>query len=694
MANLSFTQLTTDYSRPMAGAEKWHYDWIVPIPNVQIQDQYFRFAWAGLNPGDGIYNWSFFDQQIKSAIDNGYKFSFGIMSQYDVSGSAPGVVNYSDGGNSAYPEWLHNKFKTESVKDFKYASSWVPNWNSPSYLAALEKFYVALNDHLYSTVYKNVKFSDVINSIDIRGYGNFGEWHGYPWKDAEPSVNAVKEATLLEIIDIHKRAFSDFRLSAMIAGFDTGYWSQMPSGVTYKLLTDSNNAGQFGWRKDSWCDDSFWYPAILENNPNSYNGKAFKTLIMDKWKYAPITGEPCCQSCGTIMPNQINRYHVTSFGNSNYAGYTVSEVVKASKAAGARITLTGGSINTTNNQLTISLNWSNTGISPVYSDYDVIFELRKGTVVSYSLKSSFNPKLFLPGSKTVTDVFNNIQAGDYNIYLIIKDAYRTLPLSIVGRQTDGSYSLGSIKVAGTIPIPNQPPTVNAGSNQTITLPVDSIVLNGSATDSDGTIAQILWSKASGPSGGNITSPNTLITTITNLQEGVYIFNLKVTDNDGASVEKSVSITVNPAPNQSPNVDAGDDVEITLPDSSVVLTGSAYDPDGNISSYLWQKQSGGFAVITDPSSLITNITGLVEGEYVFRLLVTDNKGATSFDDVTITVKPKVIIPADKKYKIQDENGNLIHEFDANKFTITGKKENYEEILTVETNDSDFIIKINK
>ncbi|HEY0732081.1 MAG TPA: carbohydrate-binding protein, partial [Chitinophagaceae bacterium] len=89
-------------------------------------------------------------------------------------------------------------------------------------------------------------------------------------------------------------------------------------------------------------------------------------------------------------------------------------------------------------------------------------------------------------------------------------------------------------------------------------------------------------------------------------------------------------------NQPPTVNAGPDKSITLPTSSVSLSGSASDADGSIASYQWTKVSGGAATITSPSSASTTITGLVQGSYVFRLTVTDNGGATASDEVSVTV----------------------------------------------------------
>jgi hypothetical protein len=95
-------------------------------------------------------------------------------------------------------------------------------------------------------------------------------------------------------------------------------------------------------------------------------------------------------------------------------------------------------------------------------------------------------------------------------------------------------------------------------------------------------------------------------------------------------------TVTPPENQAPSVNAGPDKSITLPVNSVTLTGTASDPDGSIVSYEWTKVSGGGATIASPGSPTTNITNLTVGTYVFSLKVTDDDGATSSDNVTVTV----------------------------------------------------------
>ncbi|MEO5990188.1 MAG: right-handed parallel beta-helix repeat-containing protein, partial [Ferruginibacter sp.] len=79
---------------------------------------------------------------------------------------------------------------------------------------------------------------------------------------------------------------------------------------------------------------------------------------------------------------------------------------------------------------------------------------------------------------------------------------------------------------------NLDPIANAGSTQTITLPVNYVSLSGSGTDVDGTIIAYLWTKISGPSAGIISNMNGASTSITGMIQGTYQFELKLTDNSG------------------------------------------------------------------------------------------------------------------------------------------------------------------
>ncbi|PYS39182.1 MAG: hypothetical protein DMF71_15620, partial [Acidobacteria bacterium] len=85
-------------------------------------------------------------------------------------------------------------------------------------------------------------------------------------------------------------------------------------------------------------------------------------------------------------------------------------------------------------------------------------------------------------------------------------------ITAVATDNTGNQSSTQITVTRQLP-PNQPPTVSAGQNQTITLPATAS-LNGSASDDDlpvGTLTTI-WSQVSGPGTVSFGDPNVTVTT--------------------------------------------------------------------------------------------------------------------------------------------------------------------------------------
>lgn len=102
----------------------------------------------------------------------------------------------------------------------------------------------------------------------------------------------------------------------------------------------------------------------------------------------------------------------------------------------------------------------------------------------------------------------------------------------------------------------------------------------------------------------------------------------------------------PPVNQKPVVSAGPDRRLKLPANTTTLVGSASDPDGTIPAggILWEYVSGpaGWTLVT-PKSLTTTARFTQSGVYTFRLTATDNLGATSTDEVVVTVEAEVTQP---------------------------------------------------
>jgi hypothetical protein len=93
-------------------------------------------------------------------------------------------------------------------------------------------------------------------------------------------------------------------------------------------------------------------------------------------------------------------------------------------------------------------------------------------------------------------------------------------------------------------------------------------------------------------------------------------------------------------NTAPTLIADEDTVITLPENSIYLTCTANDMDGNKLTYKWSKQTGPTSgIIVSPTGALTEITGLTEGSYTFRVTVSDGIETVS-DMVKVTVQATV------------------------------------------------------
>jgi gliding motility-associated-like protein len=276
-----------------------------------------------------------------------------------------------------------------------------------------------------------------------------------------------------------------------------------------------------------------------------------------------------------------------------------------------------------------------------------------GTIQSYKWEKLSGPAASLLNETTPTLSLTDLIEGTYVFRLTVGD----------NNSSSGSDDVViTVNAAGV----NQLPVANAGPDQAVNLPTSSATIEGTGSDPDGTIVSYLWSKLSGPTGVLLNTTNATLT-VASLIEGTYTFRLTVTDNDGATSTDDVLLQVLSASiNQSPVVSAGTPVSLVLPENSTKLTGTAFDPDGTIASYVWTKVSGGNATMEDATTPALSLTNLQEGNYVFRLTATDDKGAIGSAVVDVEVKAAGTNVA----PIADAGADVSIKLPINTVTLTG------------------------
>jgi PKD repeat protein len=209
---------------------------------------------------------------------------------------------------------------------------------------------------------------------------------------------------------------------------------------------------------------------------------------------------------------------------------------------------------------------------------------------------------------------------------------------------------------------NQAPTAAfSGSADKLKVSVDA----GTSADADGSIADYAWDWGDGSAAGSGETA-----THTYSEAGTYTVKLTVTDNDGAtdSASRDMTVTANEAPTAKfASVSNGLALSVDASES--------VDPDGSISSYVWEWGDG----TPDGSGQISSHAYSATGDYSVKLTVTDNDGASNSISrtVSVTKPPAGALAVDKfgrsvssGWGTADSGGPWALSGSASAFTVSG------------------------
>jgi dienelactone hydrolase len=159
-----------------------------------------------------------------------------------------------------------------------------------------------------------------------------------------------------------------------------------------------------------------------------------------------------------------------------------------------------------------------------------------GKIVSYHWTKTAGGTVQISGANSAQLNVSDLEEGAYAFRLTVKD-------------NEGASAFDEVKISVRSP-ENKPPVVFAGSDRTVTIPVQSVSLNGRAEDPDGEVVSYEWTKVSGGP-AQLNGVNSPQLTVSDLDEGVYVFRLAVVDDYGAREFDEVTITVRGAGEEDP-----------------------------------------------------------------------------------------------------------------------------------------------
>ena len=250
-----------------------------------------------------------------------------------------------------------------------------------------------------------------------------------------------------------------------------------------------------------------------------------------------------------------------------------------------------------------------------------------GEPLSYSWRQSgSNPTVPLTGANTATPTFTAPE--------LTADATLTFELTVTA---GGASAMDAVAVV--IQADNDPPTADAGSDQTVTEGT-AVTLTGSGSDPEDDPLSYSWRQSGSNPTVPLTGANTATPTFTapELTAGTTLtFELTVTAG-GASATDAVAVVIQ-ADNDPPTANAGADQTVTE-GTAVTLAGSGSDPEDDPLSYSWRQSGSNPTVpLTGANTATPTFTApeLTEDTtLMFELTVTAG-GASATDAVAVVIQ---------------------------------------------------------
>jgi hypothetical protein len=235
-----------------------------------------------------------------------------------------------------------------------------------------------------------------------------------------------------------------------------------------------------------------------------------------------------------------------------------------------------------------------------------------GTITTYSwVQVSGNGGVTIQGSSQVQPAIYGLTPGTYVFQLTVTDNYGATGTATVTITVDAANA--------------QAPVANAGADTTIALPANSVVLNGSgSTDPTGEALTYQWTEVSGPGTATLGSSENETTTASQLQSGLYVFQLKVTNTSGLSNTATVQVRVI---DNERSADTGNAQFVVYPNPVPgTLTVKFTDPGTSGQILIKIIDMKGTQVMTEEGEvsggqLINfNVSGLAKGVYALQVIV--------------------------------------------------------------------------
>jgi hypothetical protein len=438
-----------------------------------------RISWADYETKPGEYHFEKLDRYFASCLRYKQKLNIGCF----MTSSNEGLV--IDGASCHYPAYVHEALQKSKQPDVKFTSwlgkvaRWEPCFENAYFFERYNALLQAFATYLKQPVTvggKTILRQKLLRYIEMRHFGWWGEG-AYP-KPLVPSNSAC----LIRFADAFLHHFPEIRILVPTNGMSyhpTVY--DTLKEYHFHLLGLKNAAGPVGIFRDNWgWDERGFQKLYYAENKYEQGGVRLYELLRDRWKIAPVVGEPAqipprdgfrpysdlLEQVRYLHPAVIRNCNVSDGPNRSATNPTTYSVFKDPQALanfhkmyaliGFRYLFTAARTARRDDGLEISIDWLNIGLTPTYDRWQIRYFLAddagKETWAAAStldLRTVFPDEKTPPGVvnpqkvRTHTDRFRKVP-GTGKLYLQIVDPDGVSPpmaLSIKGRTAPGAYRL-------------------------------------------------------------------------------------------------------------------------------------------------------------------------------------------------------------------------------------------------------------
>ncbi|MFQ6035691.1 MAG: DUF4832 domain-containing protein [Sedimentisphaerales bacterium] len=377
---------------------------------------YFRIYWKFIEPIKGKYRWDLIDTALKTARQRSQTLMLRI---------AP----YGTKADNDVPHWYRAMVgERKNLPEKK----WRVDPEDPRYVKHFGNMIRALG--------KRYDGHQDLESVDVSIVGAWGEGAG---------SKLLTQKTREALVDAYIESFQKTHLIMMLTDKKTNSYALSKAHVGWRV----DCLGDMGGFSPNWCHMCDYYPQAIAGFG-----------VRDAWMTAPVAFEVCWvmqhwKDMGwdiDYIIDQSLKWHISTLNakSSPVPDEWWPQVNRWLKKMGYRFVLckfTYPEVVKPSGKLSFTSWWENKGVAPCYRKFPVALRLRNERKTEI-LVTDADIRTWLPGDNIYDDavsVPSDMPKGQYDLQIAILDRFSDKPkvkLAIVGKQPDGWYTLGKIKV--------------------------------------------------------------------------------------------------------------------------------------------------------------------------------------------------------------------------------------------------------